>query len=512
VRYNRSSGQKISAWPSQTAARRSRSILVPMQRDDSPQSSVPAARKRIAIFVVTYNAATTLRWVLDRIPPEVWEKVEEVFVFDDSSKDDTFGVGMGYKALHGQAKLSVFENEKNLGYGGNQIRGYEYAIREGYDIVALLHGDGQYAPEALPDLLAPLERGEADAVFGSRMMIPGAALKGGMPLYKYVGNKVLTHFENAVLGTSLSEFHSGYRLYSVEALKKIPFQKNTHDFHFDTEIVIQMRAAGLRIVERPIPTYYGSEVCHVKGMRYAKDVTKAVLAYELHELGLTHRPEYDLEPADTMKRSALSSHSQLLELVGSPPRTVLDIGCGQGELGHLLKTRGHYVVGVDRSEPHFELDEFIRADLLQGLPFAKDRCFDVIVLADILEHLVDPVELLRDAKAHLAPGGRLLVSLPNAVHWSVRAQVASGRFDYTRKGILDRGHLRFFTRATARRLFEDESLQVVSTRTTPIPWENVLPPFLGDGVRGKVEKADYFLTQLRPNIFAYQHLFELSPR
>jgi glycosyltransferase involved in cell wall biosynthesis len=484
-----------------------------MQRDASPPSSVTASpKKRIAIFVVTYNAASTLRWVLDRIPPEVWDKVEEVFVFDDSSKDDTFLVGMGYKALHGKAKLSVFRNEKNLGYGGNQIRGYEYAIKQGYDIVALLHGDGQYAPEALPDLLAPLERGEADAVFGSRMMTPGSALKGGMPLYKYAGNKVLTYFENAMLGTSLSEFHSGYRLYSVEALKKIPFHKNTHDFHFDTQIIIQLHAAGLRIVERPIPTYYGDEICHVNGMKYAKDVIRSVIEYELHELGLKHRPEYDIEPAYTMKKSSMSSHSQLLELVGPPPRQVLDIGCGQGELGHVLKTRGHYVVGIDWTEPRFELDEFIQADLMKGLPLPEGRLFDVITLADVLEHLIDPAKMLLAAKEHLAPGGRLLVSLPNAVHWSVRAQVASGKFDYTNKGILDRGHLRFFTSASAKRLFDEVGLRVISKRTTPVPWENVIPPLFGDFVRDKIEKFDFFLTQLRPNAFAYQHIFELEPR
>src|SRR5690606_9300123 len=147
----------------------------------------------------------------------------------------------------------------------NQIRGYQYAIEKGYDIVALLHGDAQYAPEALPDLLKPLEAGEADAVFGSRMMEKGQALKGGMPLYKYVGNKILTTFENAMLGMSLSEFHSGYRLYSCKALKKVPFHRNTHDFHFDTQIIIQFHAAGLRIVEVPIPTYYGDEICGVNG-------------------------------------------------------------------------------------------------------------------------------------------------------------------------------------------------------------------------------------------------------
>jgi len=468
--------------------------------------------KRIAIFIVTYNAAGTLRRVLDRIPAEVWEKVEEVFVFDDESQDDTYLVGVGYKALHGNTKLSVFRNEKNLGYGGNQIRGYKYAIAQGYDIVALLHGDGQYAPEALPELLKPLEAGEADAVFGSRMMTKGGALEGGMPLYKYVGNKVLTHIENAALGTSLSEFHSGYRLYSCHALKRIPFEQNTHDFHFDTQIIIQLHAAGLRIVECPIPTYYGTEICHVNGMRYAKDVLLSVAQYQLHELGIRYYKEYELPPAYKAKKSLFSSHSRLLELIGDEPRTVLDIGCGQGELAFLAKKRGHRVTGLDLYPPKFELDEFIQGDISEGLTVAADRQFDVIVLADVLEHMSDPLSLLREAKRHLKPRGRLLVSVPNAVHWSVRAVVGSGRFDYTNQGILDRGHLRFFTEASAKRLFEDAGLLATSNLTTPVPWEKVIPRVFGKAASDQVERLDYQLTRVRPNFFAYQHIFELRAK
>jgi len=256
---------------------------------------VQGSRKKIAIFIVAYNAASTLRSVVDRIPESVWDKVEEVFVFDDSSQDDTFLVGAEYKSLHGKVKLSIQRNERNLGYGGNQIRGYRYAIEKGYDIVALLHGDAQYAPEVLPELLKPLEAGEADAVLGSRMMEKGRALEGGMPLYKYVGNKILTAFENAMLGTSLSEFHSGYRLYSCAALEKVPFHRNTHEFHFDTQIIIQFHAASLRIAELPIPTHYGDETCAVNGLKYAKDVVRSVLQYRLHQLGVSHHREYDIE-------------------------------------------------------------------------------------------------------------------------------------------------------------------------------------------------------------------------
>ena len=145
-------------------------------------------------------------------------------------------------------------NPVNQGYGGNQKLGYHYAIEKGFDFVALLHGDGQYAPECLPRLLDPLRRGEADAVMGSRMLPGGGALKGGMPLYKFIGNKVLTWLENRLLRTDLSEFHSGYRVYSVEALRAIPFDRNSNDFHFDTEIIIQLQIAARTIREMPIPT------------------------------------------------------------------------------------------------------------------------------------------------------------------------------------------------------------------------------------------------------------------
>ena len=469
-------------------------------------------RKKVAIFIVTYNAVKTLRQVLDRIPENVWDRVDEVFVFDDGSQDDTFLVGLGYKQLHGKAKLSIFRNEENLGYGGNQIRGYKYAIEQGHDIVALLHGDGQYAPEALGDLLEPLDRGEADAVFGSRMLNKGAAREGGMPLYKYVGNKILTSFENAMLGTHLSEFHSGYRLYSTEALKKIPFDRNTQDFHFDTQIIIQFHAAGLRIVELPIPTYYGDEICHVNGMKYAKDVVASVMRYEAHELGLQHHPEYAVDqPNYTMKKSRLSSHSQLLDMVGPTMQRVLDVGCGKGDLAHALAQRGHTVVGIDQYPPEQEVDAFYEANLFTGLPDeVLDERFDTILFADVLEHLPHPDAMLKQAAGLLSENGKILVSVPNAVHWSVRAQVVAGRFDYTNKGIMDHGHLRFFTRLSAERMFEQAGLRVAEHRTSPVPWENVLPRVFGKFLREKVEHADFMLSRMKPNVFAYQNLFELK--
>src|SRR5262249_30101733 len=142
------------------------------------------------------------------------------------------------------------------------------------------HGDGQYAPEFLAQLYQPLASGHADAAFGSRMMPDfGGPLQGGMPLYKYMGNKILTRYANYCLGMNLTEFHSGYRAYSLAALRQIDFSRMTDDFHFDTQIIIKLQHQGFRIREIPIPTYYGGEICYVNGMKYAKDVFKAVRRY-----------------------------------------------------------------------------------------------------------------------------------------------------------------------------------------------------------------------------------------
>lgn len=236
-----------------------------MSSDASSSQQTP----RIGIFIIAYNASNHLRQTISRIPREVYDRVEEVFIVDDCSPDNTFDTAQEFKQSAGIAKLTVHRNEKNQGYGGNQKVGYQYAIERGFDIVALVHGDGQYAPECLGDLLAPLERGQADMVFGSRMSTTFGALKGGMPLYKFIGNRILTHLQNKMSGLALSEYHSGYRLYSTAALKRIPYESFTNTWHFDTQIILSMAERGMRIVELPIPTYYGDEICHVNGIPYA---------------------------------------------------------------------------------------------------------------------------------------------------------------------------------------------------------------------------------------------------
>ena len=243
---------------------------------------------RIGILVVAYNAEATLRSVLQRIPPAILAKVEEVVVFDDASQDRTLQVGQHYKATAPQPKLSIYRNPVNLMYGGNQRRGYQYALARGLDIVVLLHGDGQYAPEVMQELLTPLEQGQAEMVMGSRMLVPGAARRGRMPLYKYVGNRILTTVQNQLAGTQLSEWHSGYRAYSCQALRTIDLDGLTTNWHFDTQIILEFLKRGYRVAEVPIPTYYGEEICHVNGVPYALHCLWEVGKYALEKRGSRH--------------------------------------------------------------------------------------------------------------------------------------------------------------------------------------------------------------------------------
>jgi len=463
---------------------------------------------RIGILVVAYNAATTLASVLDRIPKPFRSRITQVFVCDDASDDSTYLVGLGYKQMATDLPLTIIRHKENLGYGGNQKAGYRLAIEHELDIVVLLHGDGQYAPEYLEDIVAPLERGECDAVLGSRMMIKGDARKGGMPLYKYVGNRILTRFENALLGTSLSEFHSGYRAYSVKALASIPFERNSDGFNFDTQVIIQLVDSGKKIVEVPIPTYYGDEICYVDGLRYARDVSTDVVRYRLSKLGFLNDQLGGVPEDYAIKEDQASSHAVILRwLEQMPPRRVLDLGCSGGQLASRVRDLGHHVTAADvveHPQVRGRVDRFVRADLDQGLPeeLVALGPFDVVLTADVLEHLREPRRLLERVDSVLADDGVLIASVPNFAHWYARARTALGLFDYDQRGVLDRGHVRFFTRSSFRRLLRDAGFSITKLVTTGLPVE-VLTPDRGRAVRA-LRRLDLLAVAIRPTLFGYQ--------
>lgn len=467
--------------------------------------------KRIGILIVAYNALTTLSQVLRRITPDVWRNVEQVVVFDDASKDATYELAVGIQAMTNLPKLRVLKHRKNLGYGGNQKAGYRYFIEQGFDIVVLLHGDGQYAPELLSHMYAPLARGEADAVFGSRMMKDfGGPLKGGMPVYKYLGNRILTAIENRALGLKLTEFHSGYRAYNLHALSQLKLDNLTDDFHFDTEIIIKLHHQNFRILEVPIPTFYGDEICYVNGLKYAKAILQAVYRYTETSRAVRPFPEYEeyFVPY-AIKRSLYSSHYYAARLVGTKQR-VLEVGCGDGAFGAELIRAGNRVVGVD-TEPNVSPDagyaNVIATDLENGVRDglrSSGEEFDRILVCDVLEHLPDPTKLLRELRTQLASRGKLIVSVPNAVNLTVRVMVLFGKFTYSKRGILDWAHLRFFTRTTIRKLLEANGYRVTQRYYTIIPIERLVPLRPENRLLQFVNRLLGIATRLAPGLLAYE--------
>jgi glycosyltransferase involved in cell wall biosynthesis len=470
-------------------------------------------KQKVLVFVVAYQAESTLAGVLDRIPPLPPDIDVEVLVIDDSSSDRTFEVGLRSRVRSGM-RVTVLSNPTNQGYGGNQKLGYAYAIRNGFDFVVLLHGDGQYAPECVPALLQPLLDDAADAVFGSRMMVEGAARRGGMPLYKFIGNKILTWCQNRLLRTRLSEFHSGFRAYRVSALAKIPFQFNASVFHFDTEIIIQLVLGGFRIVEVPIPTYYGDEICRVNGIRYAIDVLHATVGSRLHGMNLLYDRKFDVDSANRhygLKLGYRSSHTTALDTVPAGAR-VLDIGCGPGLVAAELVRKGCVVDGVDQWTPTdpgvFNAFHLWR----EPEPLTVDlREYDCVLLLDIVEHLTHPerfLDTLREGARSVGGRPRIIVTTGNVAFVVVRLQALLGRFNYGKRGILDLTHTRLYTFKTLRHLFEQCGFRITRVEGVPAPF----PLALGDnGLARAAVRLNELLIRVAPGLFAYQIFMDATP-
>lgn len=232
---------------------------------------------KTVIVMPAYNAAKTVQRTYEEIPPHFRG---HVILVDDASRDSTVEVAQ-------DLGIQVFRHPQNRGYGGNQKTCYTEALKQGADIVVMVHPDHQYDARVIPDMVQPIMEGRADAVFGSRML-GGMPLEGGMPMWKYIGNIGLTALANIVFRRYLTEIHSGFRAYSRKYLETVRFMENSDDFIFDTEIIAQGMACGLHFREVPIVTRYFPEASSIsfrRSVKYGLGILAVLAKYSLHRSG-----------------------------------------------------------------------------------------------------------------------------------------------------------------------------------------------------------------------------------
>jgi len=245
--------------------------------------------RKVAVVLPAYNAERTLERTIRDLPREV---VDDIILVDDASRDHT-------AALARSMGIHTLVHRKNLGYGGNQKTCYAEALSRGADIVVMLHPDYQYDPRLVPPMAWLIATDVYDVVLGSRI-IGNGALRGGMPRYKYVANRMLTMFENAMFGEKLSEYHTGYRAFSRKVLEKLPLEANSNDFVFDNQMLGQVFYFGFRIGEVSCPTRYMEEASSINFRRsctYGLGVLRTSLQFRLARMRLASTPIFDVESA-----------------------------------------------------------------------------------------------------------------------------------------------------------------------------------------------------------------------
>jgi glycosyltransferase involved in cell wall biosynthesis len=243
--------------------------------------------KKIVVVMPAYNAAETLEQTYNEIPHEV---VDEVILVDDASRDDTAQVAE-------RLGIHTVIHPENRGYGGNQKTCYTEALKHGADVVVMLHPDYQYTPKLLTAMASLVAVGQYDVVLGSRIL-GGGALRGGMPVYKYIANRLLTAFENLFTGLKLSEYHTGYRAFSRRVLLSLPLEENSDDFVFDNQMLAQAAHFGFSIGEVSCPTKYFDEASSISFKRsviYGLGVVGTTLSFYLNRTGLRHDHIYETE-------------------------------------------------------------------------------------------------------------------------------------------------------------------------------------------------------------------------
>ena len=257
---------------------------------------MPEGGPKVIVVMPARQAAMTLQRTFEAIPKD---QVDEVILVDDHSTDETVNLAR-------ELPLELVWHPHQVGYGGNQKTCYLEALKDGADVVVMLHPDNQYDATKVPEMVAPILRGEADMVLGSRLLGGRqATLKGGMPIWKYISNRFLTTCENLAFHTQLSEAHTGFRAYSRRLLQTIPFLINSDDFVFDSEVIAQAVFFGFRLTEVPVATRYFPEASSVnfrRSVTYGLATLNVVRRYLFHKWGWRRYPQFTKRLANVLAR------------------------------------------------------------------------------------------------------------------------------------------------------------------------------------------------------------------
>lgn len=471
-------------------------------------------KKKVLIFIIAFNDEDQIEKVLKRVPLELLSDYDrEILLIVDSSTDKTFEKAHFFQIKNNIPNLKILYNPIAQGYGGNQKLGYEYAVQHGFDAIVLLHGGGQYTPEEMGKLLMPILEDRADAVIGSRFLNGNEARKGGMPLYKYVGNKLLTAIQNKILKTAYTDLHSGYRAYSVKALKEIPFSLNSNSYPFDTQLFIQFLLARKRVIETDIPAFYEKGIHDLNKLVFAWKVIHETLMSRLQNMALFYRREYDLVPFSeeySLKLGYVSSHTMAIGAVPENSR-VLDIGGGQGRIARELKKKGCFVAGIDKNPlvASENYDLFFQRDL-DFIDFDFDlQPYDHVLLLDIIEHLAYPEYFLDQLRVRFGlRQPKIIITVPNIGFFINRLQLLIGNFNYGKEGVLDKTHKRLYTFSTIVKNCRQSGYIVEKVKGIPAPF----PKAIGNNIVGHILlQINRMLIAVWRGFFSYQIYLEVRP-
>lgn len=482
----------------------------------SPSHDAP----RFLIYCVAYRAERYLCAIFDRIPHELFNRPDVQFLVNDDASGDCGPLQLKEWLIDRDVhNVIVLQNRVNQGHGGNQKVGYRFAIDCGFDCVILLPGDGQYAPELLPRFIQTWSQSQPDVLLGSRTNSLQSAGRGGMPLYKLFGNRILTTFQNRLTGWTLTEYQTGYRVYATAFLQQVPFEVNSNDSHFDTEILLQAAHIGASVVEIPIPPHHGDGVCHVPGLKYALNAVAATTQYKLHQLGMLcslKLRRLSTERYRDKSGTLYSTHSlalSILKRVGA--RRVLDIGCGPGHVAARCETLGMTVTGLDaHAPPPGRMTQFHRVNLESDSMPVHLSDYDAVLSLDVVEHLAIPEDhllALRNQDRPRRPGEQrplLVLSTPNVAFISIRLNLLLGRFPYAERGILDITHKRLFTRRSLLQTLNDCGYDIEKCHPVGAPFEAAM----GGSIGRFLGFVSDILARIWPTLFAFQFLVECRPR